>query len=188
MSAGSARALQLTDEQQRQLKAGEIVTLDVTPPGASPMARGGTALAVVPAPVERVWAVLVDYQGHPRYYPRVTRAEVVEVTEGRALVRYVIKVGPFTSTFHMIKTPDVKQHRIDWHLAEGQSQGLLRENTGYWRVEPRAGGSLVTYAIAVRTILPDFFTGGSERDSLTETIAGLRRVVIGSAANEPARR
>jgi hypothetical protein len=35
---------------------------------------------------------------------------------------------------------------------------------------------LVTYAIAVRTILPGFVTSGSERDSLVDTIRSLRKL------------
>jgi hypothetical protein len=56
----------LSDEQRRQLAAGEVVVRDTLPPGASKMARGGTALAVVRASPEQVWRVLVDYPGHSR--------------------------------------------------------------------------------------------------------------------------
>jgi len=44
-------------------------------------------------------------------------------------------------------------------------------------VDPAEGGSLVTYAIAVRTILPGFVTLGAERDSLVDTIQRLRKLV-----------
>ena len=52
----------------------------------------------------------------------------------------------------------------------------LRENSGYWLVERRDGASLVTYALAVRTLLPAFLTRAAERDSLVETINGVRRL------------
>jgi len=44
-------------------------------------------------------------------------------------------------------------------------------------VDPAHGGSLVTYAIAVRTILPGFATLGAERESLVSTIKKLRKLV-----------
>lgn len=44
-------------------------------------------------------------------------------------------------------------------------------------MDPAGGGSLVTYAIAVRTILPGFVTLGAERRSLVDTIKRLRKVV-----------
>jgi len=37
--------------------------------------------------------------------------------------------------------------------------------------------SVVTYAIAVRTLLPAFLTGAAERASLTETVMALRKLV-----------
>lgn len=178
--AGAAGSLALTAEQQQRLADGGIVVLDTRPPGASSSAGGGTAVAIVQAPVERVWGVLTDYPGHPRYYPNVVAAEVLEVSGARVLVRYTVRIGIFTFRFHMRKESDPDRRRIEWHLAEDRANGLLRENSGYWLVEAHpGGGSLVTYAIAVRSYVPAFLTAGSERDSLVETIKGLRRVVAG---------
>lgn len=185
LAAGRAAAgdlLALNDDEQRRLSAGEIVIRDVRPPGASAGATGGTAIAVVRAPVQRVWSVLTDYPGHPRYYPRVTAAQVLETKGPEVLVRYTIQIGFLTFDFHMRKVADVARRRIDWHLAEDRPNGLLRENSGYWLVEPRPEGSVVTYAVATRTLMPGFLTASSQRDSLVETIIGLRRVVTGAAA------
>lgn len=181
-SGGAASPLVLTIQQQQRLADGEIVVLDARPAGASPGAGGGTAVALVPAPVERVWDVLTDYPGHPRYYPGVVAAEVLEVNGPRALVRYTVRVGFFTFRFHMNKTSDPGRRRIEWRLAEDRTNGLLRENSGYWLVEARPGGSLVTYAIAVRSYVPAFLTAGSERGSLVETVTRLRRVVADAPA------
>jgi ribosome-associated toxin RatA of RatAB toxin-antitoxin module len=177
--AGASDLLALSDDEQRRLTTGEIVLRDVRPPGASASATGGTAIAVVRAPVERVWGVLTDYPGHPRYYPRVTAAEVLETKGNEVLVRYTIQIGFLTFDFHMRKVADAARRRIDWHLAEDRSNGLLRENSGYWLVEPHPQGSVVVYAVATRTLMPGFLTASSQRDSLVETITGLRRVVTG---------
>lgn len=179
-SPGAASDLSLSPEQQQRLALGEIVVLDVRPPGAEPGAGGGTAVALVPASVEQVWAVLTDYPGHPRYYPNVVAAEVLERDGQRVLVRYTVRIGIFSFNFHMHKVADAVGRRIEWQLAQDRSNGLLRENSGYWLVEARpGGGSQVTYAIGVRSYLPGFMTAGSERDSLVDTITGLRRVVAG---------
>ena len=50
------------------------------------------------------------------------------------------------------------------------------ENSGYWQVDRRDRASLVTYALAVRAVLPAFLTRAAERDSLVDTINGLRRL------------
>ena len=173
----------LSDDQRRRLAAGEVVVRDVMPPGASPSARGGTAVAVVRASPEQVWRILVDYPGHARYYPRVVAVEVVQSDERRAVVRYDVAIGPFAFSFHMDKYPDPKRRRIEWHLAEGHGHGLFRENSGYWAVDEVDRGSLVTYAIAVRTVLPAFVTGRSERDSLVETMTAMRKLAEESTAS-----
>jgi ribosome-associated toxin RatA of RatAB toxin-antitoxin module len=173
--AGAASLGACADRQDR-LAAGEVVVLDTLPPGASPSAGGGTALGVVRASPQSVWAVLVDYRGHPRYYPWVTSAEPVEVDAHRALVRYEVGIGPFSFEFHMMKYPDPARRRVDWHLDPDHPNNFFRENRGYWQVDPaEGGGSLVTYA----TILPGFVTSGAERRSLVDTINKLRKLVEG---------
>jgi ribosome-associated toxin RatA of RatAB toxin-antitoxin module len=167
----------LSADQQHRLAAGEVVVLDTLPPGASKSAGGGTAVGLVRAVPERVWPVLVDYRGHPRYYPRVVSAELVEADAQHALVRYEVGVGPFSFGFHMMKYPDPIRRRIEWHLDANHANNFFRENTGYWQVDPAEGGSVVTYAIAVRTILPGFVTRGAERQSLVDTIRRLRKLV-----------
>jgi ribosome-associated toxin RatA of RatAB toxin-antitoxin module len=176
-AALGAAPLGLSADQQHRLAAGEVVVLDILPPNASESARGGTAVALVRAAPERVWPVLVDYRGHPRYYPRVVSAELVEADAQHAVVRYEVGVGPFSFGFYMIKYPDPVRRRIDWRLDTGHANNFFRENTGYWQVDPADSGSLVTYAIAVRTILPGFATLGAERDSLVDTIKKLRKLV-----------
>jgi len=179
----------LSDDQQRRLDAGEVILLDALPPGAGQFAQGGTGIAVVRASPEAVWRVLVDYPGHSRLYPRVVGVEVLEAREGYALIRYAVGIGPFSFRFDIDKYPDRARRRIEWRLADGHSSTLFRENSGYWQVDAAEGVSLVTYAIAVRTILPAFLTRRSERESLVDTINALRmRVAERSAASAAPRR
>jgi ribosome-associated toxin RatA of RatAB toxin-antitoxin module len=181
-AATPASLRELSDDQRKRLKAGDVLVVDTLPQGASESARGGTALALVRASPDQVWRVLVDYPGHARYYPRVVASEVVERGEQRVLVRYQVGLGLFSFAFHMEKFPDAKRRRIEWHLADGHSHGLFRENSGYWQVDAADADSLVTYALAVRTMLPTFITRSAERDSLTETVVALRKLVEGQAA------
>ena len=177
LGAATPPAPGLSDEQRRRLSAGDIVVLDTLPPGASKDARGATGMAVVRATTEQVWRVLTDYRGHVRYYPRVTSVDVLEADERHALVRYEVGIGPLSFAFHMNKYPDPVRRRIEWQLAEGRSNSFFRENSGYWQVDEARDGTLVTYAIAVRTTLPPFATSGTERQSVFDTITSLRKVV-----------
>jgi ribosome-associated toxin RatA of RatAB toxin-antitoxin module len=178
-AASAAPTSSTSDDVRRRLTAGEVVVTDELPPGASSTAHGGTAVAILRATPEQVWRVIVDYAGHPRYYPRVTAADVVEQDERRAIVHYRVTVGPFSFSFYMEKRPDPRRRRVEWHLAEGRPHGLFRENSGYWQISPTDDGnaSLVTYAIAVRTMLPAFVTAAGESSSLSETMNALRKLV-----------
>jgi ribosome-associated toxin RatA of RatAB toxin-antitoxin module len=175
-----------SDDERRRLAAGEVVVTDALPPGASATARGGTAFAMVRASPDEVWRVITDYPGNVRYYPRVVGVEVVENTGRQVVVRYEVAAGPFSFNVYLDKFPDPQRRRIEWNLAEGRDHGMFRENSGYWQVDPRERTSLVTYAIAVRTVLPAFVTLGAERDSLLETVTSLRKLVEeGGGAPEP---
>jgi hypothetical protein len=52
-------------------------------------------------------------------------------------------------------------------------------------VDDASGGTMVTYAIAVRTTLPGFFTSGSERQSVLDTITSLRKLVESESGAPP---
>jgi len=184
-AASPASLRDLPPDQRSRLNAGEVLVSNTMPPNATASARGGTAMAIVRASPEQVWRVLVDYPGHNRYYPRVVAAEVVQRDARRVLVRYEVGIGPFSFGFHMDKFPDARRRRIDWHLAEGHGHGLFRENSGYWQVDEADAVSLVTYAIAVRTLLPGFITRGAEQDSLTETVTAMRTLVEAAAGRPP---
>jgi ribosome-associated toxin RatA of RatAB toxin-antitoxin module len=177
--AGIAPVAGAPEDLSGRLAAGDVVVTDALPPGASPAARGGTAVAILRASPEQVWRVIVDYRGHPRYYPRVTSADVVEANERHVIVHYRVAVGPISFGFYMEKYPDPGRRRVEWHLAEGRPHGLFRENSGYWQVDPTDArdASLVTYAIAVRTMMPGFVTGSAESASLAETVTSLRKLV-----------
>jgi ribosome-associated toxin RatA of RatAB toxin-antitoxin module len=179
LAAATAPLPAMSEDGRRRLAAGEVVVMDTLPPAASKVARGGTAVAIVRAPPDAVWRVLVDYPGHPRYYPRVTTAEVVEQDARHVVVRYEVTVRPFWFEFFMEKYPDLRRRRVEWQLAPGRPHGLFRENSGYWQVTEgdTPATSIVTYAIAVRTLLPAFLTGGAERESLVETVTKLRTLV-----------
>jgi len=52
VTASMPPPLPMPADSERRLAAREIIVLDVLPPGASPDAQGGTAVALVRAPVE----------------------------------------------------------------------------------------------------------------------------------------
>ncbi|MBI2525456.1 MAG: SRPBCC family protein [Candidatus Rokubacteria bacterium] len=171
----AASTLAMSEEQRRRLEGGDVVVLDILPPGhQAAAAQGGTAFSLVNAPPEAVWQLVIDYPRHVGLYPKVTMAEVLEVGDDHALVRYVVGVGLFSFRFHVDNYPDAGRRRLAWQLAAGRSNGLFRANWGYWHVEPHGAATMLTYSIAARTVLPAFLTRGAEREGLVDTIKAVR--------------
>jgi ribosome-associated toxin RatA of RatAB toxin-antitoxin module len=173
-AASRVHAVPLSDDQRRRLERGEIVVLDVLPPGGAGPGQGGTAVSVVRAAPDAVWRLLVDYPGHAGLYPRVVGTEVLQRDAGHALVRYEIGVGLLFFRFDVDNYPDDARRRLVWHLAQGRSNGLFRDTWGYWQVEPHAQDTVLTYAMAARTVLPAFLTRGSERAGLVGALTAVR--------------
>lgn len=176
-SEGGADSQGLSAAQQERLARGDVVVLNVLPPGAPPDGQGGTAIARVHASPEEVWRVLVDYPRHRGLYPRVMRAEVLEARGGETVVRYVVGIGPFAFGFHVRSYADPLRRRVEWRLDRGRPNDLFQDNRGYWQVDPDPEGALVTYAMAARTVFPPFLTRGAERDSLVDTVKAVRAAV-----------
>src|SRR5437879_8143310 len=113
-ASAQANPVALSANQLWRLEHGEIVVLDVLPPGGGiwQQGQGGTAVTFVNAFPKTVWRVLVDYPRHRGLYPRVTSAEVLAADRGRTLVRYVVGVGPPSFGFHVNHYPDQAHGRL----------------------------------------------------------------------------
>jgi ribosome-associated toxin RatA of RatAB toxin-antitoxin module len=171
----AAKAVDLSRDQQRRLDGGEVVVVDELPPGGLVRgSQGGTGLSLVHASPDAVWQVLVNYEHHAGIYPRVIRTQVLQSAADHSLVRYVIGVGPFSFGFYVDNRLDEDRRRIVWRLAQEQRNDLFRDSWGYWQIDPRPTGVLLTYSMAARTVLPAFLTRGAERDGLVETLKAVR--------------
>ncbi len=176
----SITPLALSADQQRRLANGDVIVLDVLPPGAAKGSQGGTGVALVKASPEAVWRVLVDYARHSGLYPRVVKAEVLARDPERALVHYVVGVGPFSFGFHVNNYPDAAHRHLDWRLEHERPNDLFKESSGYWQIDADSAQPdhvVLTYAMAARTVLPAFLTRGAERDGLVETLRAVRKRV-----------
>jgi ribosome-associated toxin RatA of RatAB toxin-antitoxin module len=175
LAASVAGAVELSSDEQRRLERGEVVLVNVLPPGGTKKAsQGGTVLTLVHASPGAVWQVLVDYERHAGLYPRVVDARILKADGDQALVRYVVGIGPFSFGFSVRNYPDEARRRLAWRLAQEERNDLFRDTWGYWQIDPRPPAVLVTYAMAARTVLPAFLTRNAEREGLVETVRAVR--------------
>jgi ribosome-associated toxin RatA of RatAB toxin-antitoxin module len=179
----AASAPALSDSDAIRLKRGEIVFSADLPPGPiKEGGMGGTAVALLNADAEAVWQTLLDFQGHAGLFPRVKESAVIEQRADQTVVGYRIAVGFFSFRFFVRNYADAPAHTLRWELDQSRENDLFREHWGYWRVETRDEGTLVTYAMGGRTTLPAFLTRGAGRDGTILTVKALKdRVEQGQA-------
>jgi ribosome-associated toxin RatA of RatAB toxin-antitoxin module len=184
-AVAAAAPVPLSMEQRGRLQRGDVVVLDVLPPGEASDVQGGTAVALVRAAPEIVWAVLLDFANHAGLYPRVTASRVLQSDPMHTLVRYVVSVGPLSFGFHVNNYPDPLHRRLVWQLAVDRRNDLFRKSWGYWQLDPDPGGVQLTYAMAASTVLPGFVTRSAERDGLLATVSAVRDRAEHRALSQP---
>jgi hypothetical protein len=89
-------------------------------------------------------------------------------------VRCVVGIGPFSFEFHVTTQPEAARGRLAWRLARDRPNDLFQDSWGYWQVDAHPHGSIITYAMAARTLLPAFLIRGAERDGLIATLHAVR--------------
>ncbi|HWP36240.1 MAG TPA: SRPBCC family protein [Gemmatimonadales bacterium] len=91
----------------------------------------------LPSPPERVWALISDFGGTPRWRSDVTRVEML-TAEGER-VRFVETSKQGTVTFELV-SQDPPRKQVVRVVDEGQPFG----GTWTWEVEPEGSGARVT--------------------------------------------
>lgn len=107
-----------------------------------------TARLVIPAPPERVWAVVTDYGHFTQFIPNMTRSEIVREEGGSRWLaqegRMRVFLVPIRARvlFRLEETPITM---VRFEAVEGD----FRVNAGAWRLAPAAGGAALDYEAMV---------------------------------------
>ena len=142
LAAGFAAPGLADDELQTLLKRGPIVQLSHDARGRL---KDGTAIADIAAPPDVVWAVLTDYPGYKNVFPLIERINVYK--DGTDTLVYFKLDTPMVSTKY---THRYTENRAKWTLHVKQESGDLDGTHFVWRLEPRPGGSRLTYTGVVK--------------------------------------
>lgn len=156
-----------TTEEAAQLKAGATVVRQDTARGAS----SGVAMAWVEAPPEKVWAVILDFDAYVEFLPYVTSSKSTMTRSGQRGAELELTTKGYVTRYHQV----IADHRSQGYLTF-QMRPLgwspLRTSSGWWRVTPWEGGSLVVYSVDVATA---FYLPKSTHDKAAAV--GLPRMV-----------
>jgi carbon monoxide dehydrogenase subunit G len=166
--AGPARA----DDMSDMLKKGPMVRLETDKSGKF---KGATCIIDVDAPIDLVWAVLIDYEKYIEFMPRMEKLEVKR--EGNDAYLAIKLDTPMVATKYTNKmTADAANHSI----AAKQVDGDLDGSTYNWKlVSTASGGTRIFYSGLIKN-----FSSIAERfedDAQTMTI-GINIVSLVQAA------
>ena len=116
------------------------------------MSDQSTQSIVVAADPAAVMAVIADFDNYPVWAGSVKKAEVLEHgPEGRARrVAFTLDAGVFRDQYELEYSWD-GDRSVRWSLVRGQ---MMRAQEGSYTLRPDAGGTHVTYTLAVELAIP----------------------------------
>src|SRR3954454_9043543 len=116
------------------------------------MADKTSSSIAIDAPAERIMDVIADFPAYPEWAQGVHVAEVRSTfPDGRAEVVYFeIEATPIKDAYSL-KYDWQGDRRVDWTLVDGK---MLRGLDGSYVLDPQAGGTKVTYQLAVDLSIP----------------------------------
>lgn len=106
---------------------------------------GATRSIVINAPIEKIFAVIVDYEKYPEFLPEVKKIRLANRKDNTVDVQYeaeIVKTIKYT-----LKLKEEKPTRVSWTFIEGE---FMKDNRGGWVLEDLGGGKVkATYNIEV---------------------------------------
>jgi uncharacterized protein YndB with AHSA1/START domain len=142
--------------------------------------------AVIAAPVEELWAVLVDFERYPSWAGDLKQVEVLERdAEGRGVeVLYRAAAMGRSTTYVLRYDHSDAPHRIPWVLARGD---IMRRLDGAYTLRPDADDptrTKVVYDLVVELVvpLPGFVKHRAEHKIIHTALRDLRTHVEGKPA------
>ena len=169
------RVLEIVD--LRKARARELRLI----PG--PVAAQGTHQAVhaaahclIPAPLPVVWRVLTDYDRLSEFVPFLTESRLVRVVDGAKIVHQNGRGGlwifrrRFTVTFRIEEHPTTS-------LTFKAIEGDFRQFEGFWRLEARPEGTLVSHQVDIEPAfyLPKWATRVLAKHLMLKSFEGVVR-------------
>jgi len=147
---------------------------------------------VVPAPVDKVWPVVVNPFEYPgKIFPRMSKVEVLSDEPSRSLLRETVNVPIFSPlTYDVISEYDLKRSRIEFHRVAG----AFKDFRGFWSLEPVDGGAhtQATYGLYIETGMPvpQWLVNAAVKLELPKTLRNVKRraVAVAQSQEPPERR
>ena len=107
---------------------------------------GATRAVVINTPVEKVFAVIKDYERYPEFLPEVKSTRLSNRRGDEVDVLYEVDV--LKRIRYTLRLKEEPPNRISWTFVEGE---VMRDNRGHWLLEDLGGGKTrATYNIEMK--------------------------------------
>lgn len=128
----------------------------------------------IDVPIDRVYALLVDFPSYPGFVPAQTRADVLEATDGGWRVRFQLSVA--RKLDYILDLTGESPTGLSWTLVEGD---MMEKNDGGWTLEPIDDGrrTRATYGLEVelKGFVPRSVTQGLVERTLPLTLEAFKK-------------
>jgi ribosome-associated toxin RatA of RatAB toxin-antitoxin module len=103
---------------------------------------GASKTIEINAPIEKVFAVITDYEKYPEFLDEQTGAKVLSKNDNVAEVSFKLKV--VKEIEYRLRIVESSPTGIQWTLIKGE---MMKENNGGWKLEPNGDKTKATYSI-----------------------------------------
>jgi len=107
---------------------------------------GASRTIVINAPVEKVFAVVTDFEKYKEFLPEVKSARVRNRVAGSCEVDFEVEV--IKSIRYSIRVKEAAPHRMEWSFISGE---FMKDNAGGWVLEDMGGAQTrATYTVEMK--------------------------------------
>jgi ribosome-associated toxin RatA of RatAB toxin-antitoxin module len=108
-----------------------------------------TREVLIDAPVDRVYAVIVDYPHYPEFVPGIRRCKVLPGS-GEKQVEYELDLGIKRITY-VLRHLEERPHKVSWSLVSGE---LMKVSNGSWELRPEGERTHARYSVEIQISKP----------------------------------
>ena len=169
--------------QKQMLEDEKVIVSPMKPTNDSGVAA--MAVAVMKAPVDKVWPVVRDCEHFHKFMPRAKKSEMRRKLSDTQMVCFLEVSMPFPlSNLHSEVLSTIKQAEGGWQRSWTLREGNYKRNNGSWEVYPYGDGgawSLLVYNIDVDPdmSIPDAILRKAQTGSLPDVFTAIRKRVGG---------
>lgn len=144
-----AMAVEFSSAEKATLKKGRTV-VKLLPSSGKKGFYGGSGYALINAPVDEVWKLLMDWSAYPKMFPNTEVCKAVSKKGNHTLLKMKIGHPVVNVRYHVQTTADPAKKSLHFKLLSEYPHDI-DSLTGYWRLFPQTGGrTLAAYVVSVK--------------------------------------